>query len=107
MAGSGFASAGIRRNRSTGARRDRVRRVRTRALRFHSPPVTVSIKSWFHRNYLAATHDRIQHDAQFIIAPHSPIITTYPDPLIYELSDNGLRAVDYHDTRHDRITRSS
>lgn len=56
--------------------------------------------------FLAAMHELIQREAQFIIATHSPIIMAYPDATIYEFSERGLRTIDYHDTEHFRVTRA-
>lgn len=56
--------------------------------------------------FLTAMHDLIERDAQFIIATHSPIIMAYPDALIYEFSAAGLRAVEYRETEHYRVTRA-
>lgn len=56
--------------------------------------------------FLAAMHDLIERESQFVIATHSPIIMAYPDALIYEFSESGLQRVDYHDTEHYRITRA-
>jgi predicted ATPase len=54
--------------------------------------------------FLAAMHELIEHEAQFVIATHSPIIMAYPDALIYEFSRDGLRTVSYRDTEHYRVT---
>jgi len=56
--------------------------------------------------FLAAMHELIEAESQFIIATHSPIIMAYPDALIYEFSESGLRTVEYHDTEHYRVTRA-
>jgi predicted ATPase len=56
--------------------------------------------------FLAAMHELIQRDAQFIIATHSPIIMAYPDATIYEFSQDGLRRVEYQKTEHYRVTRA-
>lgn len=56
--------------------------------------------------FLAAMHELIERDAQFIIATHSPIIMGYPDALIYEFSDRGIHPIAYHDTEHYRVTRA-
>ncbi len=56
--------------------------------------------------FLAALHELIERDSQFIIATHSPIIMAYPDATIYEFSDDGLKQVDYRDTEHFRVTRA-
>jgi predicted ATPase len=56
--------------------------------------------------FLVALHELIERDAQFIIATHSPIIMAYPDAIIYEFSAEGLRAIQYKETEHYRITRA-
>jgi predicted ATPase len=44
--------------------------------------------------------------APFITATHSPILMSYPDATIYELSvEHGIRVVAYEDTEHFRLTR--
>lgn len=55
-------------------------------------------------SFLAAMHDLIKREAQFVIATHSPIIMAYPGALIYEFSSDGLRTVNYHETEHYRVT---
>ncbi|AVQ45957.1 AAA family ATPase [Clostridium botulinum] len=54
---------------------------------------------------LVIMHELIQKNSQFIIATHSPIIMSYPDSIIYELSD-GIKEVMYKDTEHYKITRN-
>jgi predicted ATPase len=44
-------------------------------------------------------------DSQFIIATHSPILMAYPDSVIWELSETGMRTVAYEETEHFRLTR--
>jgi predicted ATPase len=56
--------------------------------------------------FLTAMHELIEAESQFIIATHSPIIMAYPDALIYEFSESGVRTIRYHDTEHYRITRA-
>jgi predicted ATPase len=56
--------------------------------------------------FLAAMHELVEREAQFVIATHSPIIMAYPDSLIYEFSESGLRTVEYRDTEHYRVTRA-
>jgi len=56
--------------------------------------------------FLAAMHSLIEREAQFVIATHSPIIMAYPDALIYEFSSTGIRAVEYRDTEHYRVTHA-
>jgi predicted ATPase len=56
--------------------------------------------------FLAAMHGLIERDSQFVIATHSPIIMAYPEALIYEFTDSGLRSVKYEETEHYRVTRA-
>lgn len=43
--------------------------------------------------------------SQFIIATHSPILMTFPGAQILELSETGIRSVDYRETEHYQLTR--
>ncbi len=54
---------------------------------------------------LVIMHDLIQRGSQFIIATHSPIIMSYPDSVVYELTD-GVKEVKYKDTEHYKITKA-
>ncbi|MDA0745605.1 MAG: AAA family ATPase [bacterium] len=55
---------------------------------------------------LSRIHDLVQDGSQFIIATHSPIIMAYPNATIYQLSDEGINAVDYSDTEHFIISKN-
>lgn len=55
---------------------------------------------------LAEIHALVQDDSQFLIATHSPILMAYPGAEVLELSERGIRSVDYRDTEHYRITRA-
>jgi predicted ATPase len=55
---------------------------------------------------LAAMHDLLARDSQFIIATHSPIVLAYPHATIYEFSRDGIRQVAYEDTEHYKVTRA-
>ncbi len=51
--------------------------------------------------------DRLVSDgSQFIIATHSPILTAYPDALIYQISSSGIEKVSYRETDNYKITKS-
>lgn len=39
------------------------------------------------------------------IATHSPILMAYPGAQVYELTEDGIRAADYRETEHYRLTR--
>ncbi len=47
----------------------------------------------------------VRQGSQFIIATHSPILLAYPDALIYELSQSGMRAIDYDEAEIVTVTR--
>lgn len=48
----------------------------------------------------------VRLDSQFIIATHSPILMAFPDAEILELTANGIKAVDYKDTEHYRVSKA-
>lgn len=47
----------------------------------------------------------VKADSQFIVATHSPILMAFPKARIYELSENGIRAVEYRETEHYQLTK--
>ena len=54
---------------------------------------------------LTRIHDLVQHNSQFIIATHSPILMAYPNSTIYNLSAKGIEQVAYYRTEHYQVTR--
>ena len=54
---------------------------------------------------LCLIHDLIKKESQFIIATHSPILMSYPDAGLYELSSEGIKKTSYRETEHYMITR--
>ena len=44
-------------------------------------------------------------NSQFIISTHSPILMTYPGAEVLEISDEGIKSVDYKETEHYLITK--
>lgn len=55
---------------------------------------------------LLAEMDRLVNaDSQFIVSTHSPILMAFPNARIYELNENGVRAVAYKETEHYQLTR--
>lgn len=44
-------------------------------------------------------------NSQFIIATHSPILLSYPYSTIYQLNEDGITQVDYHQTEQFRVTK--
>ncbi len=45
-------------------------------------------------------------NAQFIIATHSPILMGIPNATLYEIQEDSMKAVEYRDTDHYRITKT-
>src|SRR5439155_23665651 len=54
---------------------------------------------------MALMHDMVAHDAQFIIATHSPILLAFPDARIYSFDHAPPRAVGYEELDHVARTR--
>ncbi len=54
---------------------------------------------------LCRIDDLVKQDSQFIIATHSPILTAYPDSVIYSLSEKGIEKTAYEHTENYQITR--
>lgn len=46
-----------------------------------------------------------KRNSQFIISTHSPILMTYPGAEVLEISDEGIKSVDYKETEHYMITK--
>jgi predicted ATPase len=51
-------------------------------------------------------HQLVKDGSQFVIATHSPILMSYPDATIFEMSNDGLKKVAYRDTEHFKITQT-
>lgn len=47
----------------------------------------------------------VNNNSQFIISTHSPILMTYPNAEILEITEDGIQSVDYKDTEHFIITK--
>ena len=47
----------------------------------------------------------VKSGSQLLIATHSPILMAYPGACILELSEQGIRRVEYRETEHYRVTR--
>ena len=47
----------------------------------------------------------VNKNSQFIISTHSPILMTYPGAEVLEISEDGIKSVDYKDTEHFIITK--
>ena len=47
----------------------------------------------------------LEHEAQFIIATHSPILLGYPNATIYSFDDGEIESIRYEDTIHYAVTK--
>ena len=47
----------------------------------------------------------VKQDSQFIISTHSPILMTFPDAEVVEITDEGIQSVNYKDTEHFVVTK--
>ena len=56
--------------------------------------------------FLRIMYDLVQLGSQFIVVSHSPIILAYPEAVLYELSEDGIKKTDYESTEHYRTMHS-
>lgn len=47
----------------------------------------------------------VENNSQFIISTHSPILMTFPDSEVLEITQSGINAVNYKDTAHYIVTK--
>ena len=47
----------------------------------------------------------VDMNSQFIISTHSPILMTFPDAEVLEITEEGIKSVNYKDTEHFLITK--
>lgn len=47
----------------------------------------------------------VKKGSQFIISSHSPILTAYPEAVIWELRENGMRRTDWQETENYILTK--
>jgi len=52
---------------------------------------------------LTRIHDLVKDRSQFVITTHSPILMAYPDAVIYQCTDTGIRQVTYEETEHFQV----
>lgn len=50
-------------------------------------------------------HDLVNEKSQFIIATHSPIIMSYPNSVIYEMTEEGIKEKKLSETNHFQIMK--
>jgi len=54
---------------------------------------------------LCRIDELVKQDSQLIIATHSPILTAYPNSMIYTLSETGIQQTEYQQTDNYQITK--
>eukprot|EP01133_Synstelium_polycarpum_P017622 gene17622-21018_t len=54
---------------------------------------------------LSKIHELSESHSQFIIATHSPVVLAYPDSIIYQFSDTGLKKINYKETETYTVFR--
>ena len=47
----------------------------------------------------------VDRNSQFIISTHSPILMTFPDAEVLEITEEGMKSVNYKDTEHYIVTK--
>ena len=47
----------------------------------------------------------VQKGSQFLISTHSPILMSFPDAEVYQLTESTIESVSYRDTEHFRLTQ--
>ncbi|MGF7036689.1 putative ATPase [Paenibacillus mucilaginosus] len=47
----------------------------------------------------------MQRNSQFIISTHSPLLMSYPESVIYQLTSRGIEEVTLEETDHYELTR--
>jgi len=50
-------------------------------------------------------HELLEHDCQFVVATHSPVLVGFPGATILLLDDDGLREIGYDETPQVELTR--
>lgn len=71
---------------------------------FDEPEAALSVRGQL--ALIRRIHELVQEHSQFVVATHSPILLGYPDATILELSEDGIRRVDYDETEQVELTRS-
>jgi predicted ATPase len=56
--------------------------------------------------FLARLHQLVQEGSQFIIATHSPILLSYPNSIIYEITKDKTTRIKYSNTEHTQLYKA-
>lgn len=55
--------------------------------------------------FMCCMQELVHKNSQFIISTHSPILMTFPEAEILEITQDGISSVDYKETEHFMITK--
>jgi predicted ATPase len=71
---------------------------------FDEPEAALSVRGQL--ALIRRMHELVQQHCQLVVATHSPILLGFPGATILELSDDGIRKVEFEDTQQVELTRS-
>lgn len=54
---------------------------------------------------MVCMQELLNRNSQFIISTHSPVLMTFPGAEVLEITDEGIRSVDYKETEHFIVTK--
>lgn len=54
---------------------------------------------------MVCMQELVKKNSQFIISTHSPILMTFPDAEVLEITEDGIHSVNYKDTEHYIVTK--
>jgi len=55
--------------------------------------------------FMVYMQELVEKNSQFIISTHSPILMTFPDSEVLEITEEGICSVDYKETEHYMVTK--
>ena len=71
---------------------------------FDEPEAALSLRGQL--ALMRRMHELVRDDCQFVVATHSPILLGYPGATIYELGEDGVRAIAFDDAPQVELTRA-
>lgn len=54
---------------------------------------------------MVCMQELVKRNSQFIISTHSPILMTFPGAEVLEITEEGIRSVNYKETEHYMVTK--
>lgn len=80
-------------------------RLRANGLYFFDEP-EAALSSMGQLTVLKLMDKLVQQQSQFIIATHSPILLAYPNSIIYQFDENGVKQINYEETENYKFMKS-